>query len=151
MKNEVYITPSWDFNPLASINGKATISSPEVFLSKYPTGKIPRNSPDFGKSFVCRRGCNTRTATYTAEFTWEEIYHGNEEDIYRLIEKVKNETKATRKRLSAKIDLLEEAFTEEERREVEVDGLSKKRKTSAPSTPRKQQVSSKVLTPGQRR
>ena len=48
--------------------------------------------------FVCRRGCNTRTATYTEEFIWEDLYSGTAADIYQLVEKVTNETKATRKR-----------------------------------------------------
>ncbi|KFY52344.1 hypothetical protein V496_08533 [Pseudogymnoascus sp. VKM F-4515 (FW-2607)] len=98
MQNELYISPSWDVNPIASINGKATVSSSKSFLAKYPGGRIPRNSKEHGKSFFCRRGCNTRTATYTEEFIWEDIYHGTDEDIFNLIERVKNETKATRKR-----------------------------------------------------
>jgi origin recognition complex subunit 1 len=85
-------------NPLASINGKATIVSPKNFLSKYPSGKVPRSSRDHGKIFICRRGCNTRTATYTEEFVWEDIYKGQEEDIFALIERVQSGTKATRKR-----------------------------------------------------
>lgn len=96
-QNELYITPSWDMNPLASINGKATVMSPAAFMAKYPGGKIPRTSRDYGKVFVCRRGCNTRTATYTNEFLWEDIF-GGREDVYKLIELVKSETKATRKR-----------------------------------------------------
>lgn len=96
-KNEVYITPSWDVNPLASINGKATIVSAELFHNKYPSGKVPRSSKDYGKIFICRRGCNTRTATYTEEFIWEDLYHGTE-DLLDLIDHVKNQTKATRKR-----------------------------------------------------
>ena len=48
---------------------------------------------------MCRRGCNTRTATYTDDFVWEDIFHhGSEEDIVNLISRVKTQTKATRKR-----------------------------------------------------
>ena len=97
MQNEVYITPSWDVNPLASINGKASIVSSSVFDARYPSGKIPRTSKDYGKMFVCRRGCNTRTATYTDEFDWKEIY-GGAQDIDSLVRLVKSQTKATRKR-----------------------------------------------------
>ncbi|KAI4153420.1 MAG: hypothetical protein LQ341_000548 [Variospora aurantia] len=97
LPNEVYITPSWDVNPLASINGKATIVSADAFRQKYPSGKVPRSSKDYGKIFICRRGCNTRTATYTEEFIWEDIYHGGQ-DLLELIDQVKNQTKATRKR-----------------------------------------------------
>ncbi|KAL8975081.1 MAG: hypothetical protein Q9197_000688 [Variospora fuerteventurae] len=97
LPNEVYITPSWDVNPLASINGKATIVSADAFRQKYPSGKVPRSSKDYGKIFICRRGCNTRTATYTEEFIWEDIYHGGQ-DLLDLIDQVKSQTKATRKR-----------------------------------------------------
>ncbi|KAL8654796.1 MAG: hypothetical protein Q9210_001288 [Variospora velana] len=97
LPNEVYITPSWDVNPLASINGKATIVSADAFRQKYPSGKVPRSSKDYGKIFICRRGCNTRTATYTEEFIWEDIYHGGQ-DLLELIDQVKNQTKAKRKR-----------------------------------------------------
>lgn len=96
-QNEVYITPSWDINPLVSINGKASIVSRASFYAKYPSGKIPRSSKDYGKLFVCRRGCNTRTATYTDEFVWENIYRGYD-DLDPLVERLESQTKATRKR-----------------------------------------------------
>lgn len=96
-QNELYITPSWDVNALAAINGKARIMSLESFQQEFPSGKIPRTSPDFGKTFICRRGCNTRTASYTDEFVWEDFFRGGE-DVYSLIEMVKQNTKATRKR-----------------------------------------------------
>ncbi|KAI8724816.1 Origin recognition complex subunit 1 [Fusarium sp. LHS14.1] len=99
--NELYISPSWDINPLASINGKAKLTSLDAFLSKYPQGRIPRNSPEYGKTFVCRRGCNTRTATYTDEFIWEEVYRG-EEDLFTMMDMIKNGTKATRRRRKAR-------------------------------------------------
>src|ERR1700753_2206920 len=50
-----------------------------------------------GKVFVCRMGCNTRTATYTNEFVWEDIYQG-EKNLGDLIYLVQSQTKATRKR-----------------------------------------------------
>jgi origin recognition complex subunit 1 len=93
----VYITPSWDINPLASINGKASIVSPSTFHKLYPSGKVPRTAQGYGKIFVCRRGCNTRTATYTDAFEWEEVYRGVE-DLDALVERVQTQTKATRKR-----------------------------------------------------
>ena len=95
--NEVYITPSWDVNPLASINGKAVIVSQRAFLDRYPSGRVPRSSRDYGKLFVCRRGCNTRTATYTEEFVWEDVYRGGD-DLAGLIHRIQGQTKATRKR-----------------------------------------------------
>jgi origin recognition complex subunit 1 len=91
------LTTSFDVNPLASINGKATVTSLPAFQKAYPQHKIPKNSKDFGKLFVCRRGCNTRTTTYTEEFSWENIYHGAE-NIQTLIELVKTGTKETRRR-----------------------------------------------------
>lgn len=96
-QNELYITPSWDVNPLASINGKARIMSLDAFLQEFPNGKVPRSSPDFGKTFICRRGCNTRTATYTDEFVWEDFFRGGQ-DVHNLIETVKQKTKGTRRR-----------------------------------------------------
>lgn len=68
-----------------------------AFQKAYPQRKVPKNSKDFGKVFVCRRGCNTRTTTYTEEFSWEDIYHGAE-DIEALMQLVKAGTKETRRR-----------------------------------------------------
>ena len=71
--------------------------SPAVFNNHYPSGKVPRSSGHYGKVFICRRGCNTRTATYTDEFVWESIYQ-SVEDVAALIERIRSQTKATRKR-----------------------------------------------------
>lgn len=157
-QNELYICPSWDVNPIASINGKATVSSAKSFLAKYPGGRIPRSSKEHGKSFFCRRGCNTRTATYTEEFTWEDIFHGTDEDIFNLIERVKSETKATRKRRGE----LQAAKRQQEQEFLSVDdgddhrddfGTPKKRrKTSVALTPKKPRTPSKLLlTPSHKR
>lgn len=62
------------------------------FLVRHPSGKISKNSPEFGKSFVCRRGCNTRTATYSNEFVWEEVYNDGE-DIFALMDFIEQGTK----------------------------------------------------------
>ncbi|CAK7565534.1 MAG: Origin recognition complex, subunit 1 [Sporothrix epigloea] len=102
LPNELYISPSWDVNPLASINGRANIMSPAVFQKLYPSGRVGRHSKDYGKTFICRRGCNTRTATYTDEFVWEELYDGTVEAVEHLVEFVKSGTKATRKRRQAR-------------------------------------------------
>ncbi|KAJ2973793.1 hypothetical protein NQ176_g6409 [Zarea fungicola] len=99
--NELYLSPSWDVNSLASINGKARVLSLERFLSRHPSGKIPRNSAEYGKTFVCRRGCNTRTATYTNEFLWEDVYSGVD-DLSSLMDMIERDTKATRKKKRAR-------------------------------------------------
>lgn len=143
LPNELYITPSWDINPLTSINGRAIIVSENTFKSKYPSGKVPRSSRDHGKIFICRRGCNTRTATYTDKFNWEEIYR-SADDILPLVERIKSQTKATRKRKrgDTTVEDAENDF------EPAADPLSprtpsKKRKFSQVSTP----TSKSKLTP----
>ncbi|KJR82611.1 origin recognition complex subunit 1 [Sporothrix schenckii 1099-18] len=102
LPNELYISPSWDVNPLTSINGSANVMSPAVFRMRFPSGRLGRQSTDYGKTFICRRGCNTRTASYTDEFVWEDIYKGTVEDIEHLVELVKTGTKASRKRRQTK-------------------------------------------------
>ena len=135
LPNELYVTPSWDINPLTSINGKATIVSEKGFKSRYPTGKVPRSSKDYGKLFICRRGCNTRTATYTDEFAWENVYQ-SAEDILPLIELIQSQTKATRKR--KRTDKLDEDA------EVDFDPTSE---PLTPKTPGKKRKFSQVTTP----
>ncbi|KAK4454671.1 P-loop containing nucleoside triphosphate hydrolase protein [Podospora aff. communis PSN243] len=99
VENELYITPTFDINALTTINGKAQIMSHAKYLAKYPTGKVPRKSPEFGKVFVCRRGCQTRTCTYTDEFAWEDVYRGIE-DLDALKTMIQKGTKATRRKAS---------------------------------------------------
>ena len=70
--------------------------SHETFQDLYPTGQVKKSSKDYGKIFVCRRGCNTRTTTYTPEFRWEDIYKGAD-DMTSLVELVESQTKATRR------------------------------------------------------
>ncbi|KAK4693424.1 origin recognition complex subunit 1, partial [Lecanoromycetidae sp. Uapishka_2] len=135
LPNEVYITPSWDLNPLSSINGRASVVSQKTFESKYPSGRVPRSSKDYGKIFICRRGCNTRTATYTDEFAWEDIYQ-SADDILDLIERVQSQTKATRKRKRSADAGEDELFEWEP-----TDQLDE------PKTPRKKQKFSQACTP----
>ncbi|KAL9126174.1 MAG: hypothetical protein Q9217_004736 [Psora testacea] len=144
LPNEVYITPSWDVNPLASINGKATILSQQAFLARYPSGKVPRSSKDYGKIFVCRRGCNTRTAIYTEEFVWEDIY-GGEDDIAELIQRVQSQTKVTRKKRK-RFERDEEE--EEEGGEEDLgDSYEPRDDIDEPRTPRKRRKYSQASTP----
>ncbi|CAL8583796.1 Origin recognition complex, subunit 1 [Xanthoria parietina] len=154
LPNEVYITPSWDVNPLASINGKATVVSAEAFKAKYPSGKVPRSSRDYGKVFICRRGCNTRTATYTGEFVWEDIYSGAA-DLHDLIDHVKSQTKATRKRKRSTDDpALDYDPVNDDKSAAEPRTPSKKIKFSTASTPSKtpkRTPSKQYLTPTHKR
>src|SRR3954467_5737692 len=69
--------------------------SEKAFKTKYPNGKIPKKSSAYGKTFICRRGCNTRTSTYTEELIWEDIYDGSKENLYKLIDKRERDTPAT--------------------------------------------------------
>lgn len=151
LKNELYTTPSWDYNPLASINGKAKVMSLESFQKQFPSGKIPKHSKDFGKVFVCRRGCNTRTATYTDEFIWEDIYQGAE-DIANLIELVKTGTKATRNARAPRTHSPDALYDFK----VDEDDEGPQKKTprkagTVPGTPRKPKAASKPVTPSSHR
>ncbi|KAI9801948.1 MAG: hypothetical protein M1825_003003 [Sarcosagium campestre] len=138
LPNELYISPSWDVNPLASINGKAKIMSYQSFMDEYPGGKLPRNSKESGKLFVCRRGCNTRTATYTEEFDWEAIFDGSPGSLYDLIERIQSQTKATRKR---KRGPGRESYRDDEKPETD---------DTMPKTPTKRRKSTPASTPGSR-
>lgn len=101
LPNELYITANFDTNALATINGKAAVVSPETFAKRHPSGTVSKKSKDFGKIFVCRRGANTRTATYTDEFRWEEVYRGKQ-DLDGLVDLVESQTVKTRKRKALK-------------------------------------------------
>ena len=138
---------------MTSINGRALIVSAETFNSKYPSGRVPRSSRDHGKIFICRRGCNTRTASYTDEFKWEDIYR-NSDDILPLIERVQSQTKATRKRKranTAEDDAADEWDPSNEPDEPKTP--SKKRKLSQASTPtlKAKRDPQKVITPTHKR
>lgn len=151
MQNELYLTPSWDINPLASVNGKAKVMSLNSFQKAYPQGKIAKNSKDYGKVFVCRRGCNTRTATYTDEFLWEDVYRGVD-DVQKLGELVKTGTKATRKKRQAARDESPDAlFDDMGEDDAEWKAVKKvstpKKPRSQPGTPRKP----KTATPSSHR
>jgi origin recognition complex subunit 1 len=44
------------------------------------------------KTFICRRGCDTRLATYTEEFVWEDLFIPSEEGVRELIKFVQEHT-----------------------------------------------------------
>ncbi|KAI1304718.1 ATPase [Xylaria venustula] len=163
LENELYITSSSDINPLASINGKARIMSFPAFSREFPTGKIPRSSSAYNKTFVCRRGCNARTTTYTSEFIWEDIFSGSSDDIAKLKRLVQGGTKSTRKQPKsyATADDTTAEYTPRKRQLYDVpedeetdhdDGYlsSEHDSKSKPRTPRKRQKTSRVATPSSR-
>ncbi|KAL7273871.1 Origin recognition complex, subunit 1 [Rhizina undulata] len=106
LPNELYINPSYNTIPLSSINGRAIVCSEKKFNELYPTG-VPKKSREHGKVFICRRGCNPRTATYTEEFIWEDIWKGRDTNIYHIGDLVKKGTKATRKRAAVERERIE--------------------------------------------
>ena len=149
LSNELYITTNFDSNPLASINGKAQIYSEEKFLKRFPAGKVPRNNKSHGKVFVCKRGVNTRTTTYTNEFVWEDTYAGPDR-LDSLIELVESQTVKTRKRKAASKDVDLDDFVAGDEDEDGLETPRKKRKlVSAASTPSrtKQSTPRKFTTP----
>ncbi|KAL3420755.1 ATPase [Phlyctema vagabunda] len=150
-QNELYITPAIDVSSLDSISGRATILSTKVFEAQFPTGQIPRKSSAYGKTYMCRRGCNTRTTTYTAEFDWEERYRGTEEDKDALLQWLKEETKATKRKRVARPREEDDGFVvEDDFDEKLLQTPRKKYKTSA-MTPSKTRTPSKLLTPSHKR
>ncbi|KAI1115182.1 ATPase [Nemania sp. NC0429] len=163
LTNELYITSSSDINSLSSINGKARIMSHSAFSREFPTGKIPRSSPAYNKTFVCRRGCNARTTTYTDEFIWEDIFSGSSDDIAKLIRLVESGTKSTRKQPKSHRPTSDAALDysprkrrlndvpENEETDMDDGFMSSDNDTqSKMRTPRKKQKTSTVTTPSSR-
>ncbi|KAI1369477.1 ATPase [Xylaria arbuscula] len=163
LPNELYITASSDINPLASINGKANVMSAAAFSREFPTGKIPRTSPFYNKTFICRRGCNARTTTYTSEFIWENIFSGSSEDIAQLKRLVESGTKSTRRQPKSQIAVDETTaeysprkrglydVPEDEETDHDDGYMSSEHEAqSKPRTPRKKQKISRVTTPSSR-
>ncbi|KAF2172448.1 hypothetical protein M409DRAFT_63131 [Zasmidium cellare ATCC 36951] len=143
LENELYLTSNFDQNALATINGKANVLSKEEFDRSYPSGKVPRSSKGHGKTFVCRRGVNTRTATYTEEFKWEDVYKGRE-DMDNLVELLESQTVKTRRRRAATKTKDLDDFVMDDDEFDEPETPKKRRKlNSATPTPSK----AKQLTP----
>lgn len=153
LENELYITTNFDQNGLATINGKANVLSKEEFDRTYPNGKIPRSSKAHGKTFVCRRGVNTRTTTYTDEFKWEDVYTGRE-DMDSLVELVDSQTVKTRRRRAATKNEDLDDFVMDDDDFDEPETPKKRRKlTSGTPTPSKakQATPRKFTTPSGRK
>lgn len=152
----MYISAAFDSNPLASINGTAKIVSLETFQKQHPTGNVKKTSKDYGKIFVCRRGCNTRTTTYTPEFKWENIYSGAD-DIDALVQLVESQTKATRKgpgRPRKQVEDLDDFVRPDSDDEEAPKTPRKRRKLNDATTPtsnKKSPANRKFLTPTHKR
>ena len=69
-----------------------------AFHKKYPSGNVPRSNKLHDKTFICRRGLDTTTATYTEDFVWEDSYKGAE-DIEELSEFVRTHTQALERKI----------------------------------------------------
>ena len=83
---------------------------------------------------------------------WEDIYHGNEGDIINLIDRVKRETKATRKKRSVRHPVEDtDEFVVQDDEDMKLHTPKRKRKISATSTPRRQESATKLLTPSHKR
>ncbi|POS80405.1 origin recognition complex subunit 1 [Diaporthe helianthi] len=150
--NELYVTPNSDLNPLAAINGRAKVMSAAAFQKLYPSGKVPRSAKDHGKVFVCRRGCNTRTATYTDEFVWEDVYQGAD-DIHTLEDLVEGGTKATRKHRQARQRTPDDLYDVNGDGDAEERGQKRtpRKPSSHLGTPKKPRSASKPVTPSSHR
>jgi origin recognition complex subunit 1 len=124
----------------------------------HPTGQVKKSSKDYGKVFICRRGCNTRTTTYTPEFVWSEVYKGAD-DIDALVQLVESQTKATRRGAGAgRPKKPHQGLDEFVVPDSDDDGIPKtprkRRKLNDATTPtstRKSPASRKFLTPTHKR
>ncbi|KAK4211413.1 P-loop containing nucleoside triphosphate hydrolase protein [Rhypophila decipiens] len=142
VEHELYITANTDINPLTTINGKAHVMSQKAFNRKYPNGKVPKKAKEYGKTFICRRGCNARTCTYTEEFIWEDVYHGKD-DIDALRDRIVTQTQATRRRQTTKKPSPEGDYTGGHDDDDDTY-------TAVPRTPKKLKTR-EATTPGSRR
>ncbi|KAL9115443.1 MAG: hypothetical protein Q9227_000764 [Pyrenula ochraceoflavens] len=155
--NEQYITADFNMNPLTAINGTAKVMSCYVFQRMYPEGKVPKKRAalaEYRKTVVCRRGVKQRTSKYTEEFLWEDIYHGAE-DLLGLIDRVKAETKSSRKRAGSpdpKTDT-EYSLIKDMNHGDDLPSTPKKRRKTASvsATPTISRKSNKFITPTHKR
>lgn len=151
---ELYMTANSDYNALSTINGKAQMLSESEYNRLYPGGKIPSNSKHYGKTFICRRGVNPRTATYTDTFVWEDVYQGKD-DMDSLVELVESQTIKTRRRKPARKEKSLDDFVVDDENEFGGPETPRKRRKLASATPTpskaKQLTPRKFLTPSGRK
>lgn len=147
LENELYLTTNFDENALTTINGKANVLSKEEFDRLYPSGKVPRSSKAHGKTFVCRRGVNTRTTTYTDEFKWEDVYKGRG-DMDGLIELVESQTVKTRRRKAATKarDLDDFVMEDDDFHEPETPKKRRKLNSTTPTPSKAKQLTPRKFT-----
>jgi origin recognition complex subunit 1 len=130
------------------------VMSPDAFAKQFSKGTVPRTHPHFGKIFVCRRGCNTRTATYTEEFIWEDVYKGYDY-LHDLEDIIETQTKSTRKRgANSKVNRELDDFVAGDDDEDRLPQTPKKRRKLEPGTPtskRQDLTPRKFLTPTHKR
>jgi origin recognition complex subunit 1 len=108
LPNEQYLTADFNVNPLNSINGRGRVMSKDAFYASYPNGIPPKDKAalaEYQKCIVCRRGVNQSQGKYTEEFLWEDVYKGDEESVFKLIEMIKVSLKAAKKRKAADEDV----------------------------------------------
>ncbi|KXT13628.1 hypothetical protein AC579_9757 [Pseudocercospora musae] len=151
LDNELYITADFDNIALAAINGKASVCSPETFKKNFPRGKIPRNSKAHGKTFICRRGVQPRTASYTEEFMWEEVYSGKD-DIDDLVKLVESQTVKTRKRRAPANSRDLDDFVDDEEDDPQTPRKKRKLNSATPTPSKAKQLTPrKLVTPSGRK
>lgn len=153
-QNELYFSSNSDENALVTINGRASIMSQKRFKEKYPSGKIPRADLGYGKTFICRRGCNQNTSTFTEEFNWEDTFQQHE-DIEKLQQLIESQTLKTRKAKPKTVprpapEIIDRDYTDKEN---EPETPRKKRKIEPATTPssRHRKTPVKLRTPTHRR
>ncbi|RPA91008.1 P-loop containing nucleoside triphosphate hydrolase protein, partial [Choiromyces venosus 120613-1] len=150
LPNELYLNPSYNLIPLPSINGRAKVLSLQKFNEAYPAG-VQKKSKEYGKVFVCRRGCNPRTATYTPEFVWEEVWKGRETDITAIGEMVYHGTKVVKMRENKPAAAAGQRRAKRHKAGGSGDdGEWDRGLTKAPRTPSKKRKSSSITTPTRR-
>lgn len=150
---ELYMTANSDLNALSTINGKAQMLSEGEYSRLYPDGKVPSSSKHYGKTFICRRGVNPRTATYTEPFVWEDVYQGKD-DMENLVELVESQTiKSRRKKPSKKENFLDDFAMDEDEFDAPETPRKRRKLMSATPTPSKakQLTPRKFLTPSGRK
>ncbi|OKL60269.1 hypothetical protein UA08_04509 [Talaromyces atroroseus] len=143
LPNEQYLTADFNVNPLTSINGRGRVMSKDAFYARYPNGAPPKDKAElaeYQKCIVCRRGVNQSQGKYTEEFLWEDVYKGDEESVFKLIEMIKVGLKTAKKRKAADEDYVDMKDVDDK---APITPRKKRRTTALQVTP---QSKRKILT-----